>query len=59
MAKGTRIALVLVLAAAVGLAFVSSRPADAQGQTIKIGLLYDHTAPSRPPARSTAGAAPR
>ena len=45
MAKGTRIALALVLAAAVGLAFVSSRPADAQGQTIKIGLLYDHTGP--------------
>ena len=45
MAKGAQLVLALVLAVAVGLGFASARPADAQGQTIKIGLLYDHTGP--------------
>ena len=45
MSRGTRFLLALVLAAVVGLGFVSARSTDAQGQTIKIGLLYDHTGP--------------
>jgi branched-chain amino acid transport system substrate-binding protein len=45
MAKGVRLVLALVLAAAAVLGFVSARSADAQAQTIKIGLLYDHTGP--------------
>ena len=44
MAKRTRVVLALVLAAA-GLGLASAWPADAQGQTIKIGVLYDHTGP--------------
>jgi branched-chain amino acid transport system substrate-binding protein len=36
------LALVLVVALAVG---VPQPPADAQGQTIKIGVLYDHSGP--------------
>jgi len=45
MAKGTRFVLALALAAAVALGFASARSTDAQGQTIKIGLLYDHSGP--------------
>ena len=45
MAKGVRLVLALVLAAAAVLGFASARSADAQAQTIKIGLLYDHTGP--------------
>jgi branched-chain amino acid transport system substrate-binding protein len=45
MAKGVRLVLALGLAAAAVLGFVSARSADAQAQTIKIGLLYDHTGP--------------
>jgi branched-chain amino acid transport system substrate-binding protein len=45
MAKGVRLVLALVLAAAAVLGFASVRSADAQAQTIKIGLLYDHTGP--------------
>src|SRR3990170_7835029 len=43
--KVFRIVLVLLLIAGVGGGFASSRSADAQGQTIKIGLLFDHTGP--------------
>src|SRR6266851_1024704 len=43
--KTIRIALVLALVAAVALTTTPSRPADAQGQTIKIGILYDHSGP--------------
>jgi branched-chain amino acid transport system substrate-binding protein len=45
MAKGARLVLALALIAAVGLVLASSEPTMAQGQTIKIGLLYDHTGP--------------
>ena len=45
MAKGVRLVLALVLAASAVLGFASARSADAQAQTIKIGLLYDHTGP--------------
>src|SRR5262249_5429840 len=45
MAKGARLVLALALIAAVGLGLASTRPGAAQGQTIKIGLLYDHTGP--------------
>jgi branched-chain amino acid transport system substrate-binding protein len=40
-----RIALVLLLVAAVGGWVASGDMADAQAQTIKIGLLFDHTGP--------------
>jgi branched-chain amino acid transport system substrate-binding protein len=40
-----RIALALVLAAAVAVMTVPAPTADAQGQTIKIGILYDHSGP--------------
>jgi branched-chain amino acid transport system substrate-binding protein len=43
--KISRVVLVLVLAAAVALAAAPRPAADAQGQTIKIGILYDHTGP--------------
>src|SRR6266851_5969470 len=43
--KTIRIALVLALVAAVAVTAAPSRTADAQGQTIKIGLLYDHSGP--------------
>jgi branched-chain amino acid transport system substrate-binding protein len=45
MSKGARLALVLALAAAVGLGLAAAPLVDAQGQTIKIGLLFDHTGP--------------
>jgi branched-chain amino acid transport system substrate-binding protein len=45
MSKGVRFVLALVLAAAVGLGFAAARSTDAQGQTIKIGLLFDHSGP--------------
>src|SRR5262245_43856002 len=45
MAKGARLVLALVLSVAAGLGLASAQPASAQGQTIKIGLLYDHTGP--------------
>ncbi|HWC02367.1 MAG TPA: ABC transporter substrate-binding protein [Methylomirabilota bacterium] len=45
MAKGARFVLALALIAAVGLGLASARSVDAQGQTIKIGILYDHTGP--------------
>jgi len=45
MMKTHRIVLALVLLAAVGAVAAPQRVADAQGQTIKIGLLYDHTGP--------------
>ena len=40
-----RVLLALVLVAAVAVATVPGREAGAQGQTIKIGLLYDHSGP--------------
>ena len=43
--KVFRIVLVLLLIAGVGGWLASRDIADAQGQTIKIGLLYDHTGP--------------
>ncbi len=43
--KVSRIALITLLVAAVGGGFASRDLADAQAQTIKIGLLYDHTGP--------------
>jgi branched-chain amino acid transport system substrate-binding protein len=43
--KVFRIVLVLLLIAGVGGGLVSRDLADAQAQTIKIGLLYDHTGP--------------
>ena len=43
--KTTRIVLALILVAAVALVTVPPPAADAQGQTIKIGILYDHTGP--------------
>jgi branched-chain amino acid transport system substrate-binding protein len=45
MVKGARFVLALALIAAVGLGLASGRPVAAQGQTIKIGVLYDHTGP--------------
>jgi branched-chain amino acid transport system substrate-binding protein len=45
MSKGARLVLALVLAAAVMVGLASARSADAQGQTIKIGILFDHTGP--------------
>src|SRR5215510_4375224 len=43
--KAVRIALVLLLIAGTGVGLGSRDGADAQAQTIKIGLLYDHTGP--------------
>src|SRR3990170_5110552 len=43
--KVFRIVLVLLLVAGVGGGLASRDLADAQAQTIKIGLLYDHTGP--------------
>ncbi|HEV8585475.1 MAG TPA: ABC transporter substrate-binding protein [Methylomirabilota bacterium] len=43
--KSARIFLAVALALAVGALAVWSPRADAQGQTIKIGLLYDHSGP--------------
>jgi branched-chain amino acid transport system substrate-binding protein len=43
--KVTRVVLVLALALAVGLSASGATPAAAQGQTIKIGVLFDHTGP--------------
>ena len=43
--KPLRVVLVSLLVAAVGLLAWAGPGADAQGQTIKIGLLYDHTGP--------------
>ena len=43
--KTTRIVLTLILVAAVALVAAPGPTADAQGQTIKIGILYDHTGP--------------
>ena len=43
--KSLRIVLALALVGAVVGAGAAHRAADAQGQTIKIGLLYDHTGP--------------
>src|SRR5436309_8299088 len=40
-----RVLLALVLVALVATATPLSRSADAQGQTIKIGVLFDHTGP--------------
>jgi branched-chain amino acid transport system substrate-binding protein len=45
MAKSARLVLALALIAAVGLGFALARSTDAQGQTIKIGVLFDHTGP--------------
>jgi len=43
----TSLRAVLSLVLVVALVFTATppRPADAQGQTIKIGVLYDHTGP--------------
>jgi len=43
--KTLRIVLALLLVGAVALTATGSRSADAQGQTIKIGILYDHSGP--------------
>ena len=43
--KRLRLALALLLVAAVAATTTPSRVADAQGQTIKIGTLYDHSGP--------------
>ena len=43
--KDFRIALIMLLVAAVGGGLASRDLADAQAQTIKIGVLYDHTGP--------------
>lgn len=45
MVKGTRPVLVLALAATVLVGLAAAPVADAQGQTIKIGVLIDHTGP--------------
>jgi branched-chain amino acid transport system substrate-binding protein len=45
MRKTSVLALALVLVGAVVLAAVMGGRADAQGQTIKIGTLFDHTGP--------------
>jgi branched-chain amino acid transport system substrate-binding protein len=41
--KSLRVLLALALVGAVVLVTAPRPPADAQGQTIKVGLLYDHT----------------
>jgi branched-chain amino acid transport system substrate-binding protein len=43
--KVVRVSVALLLVLAVGVVAWSSPRADAQGQTIKIGILYDHTGP--------------
>jgi branched-chain amino acid transport system substrate-binding protein len=43
--KPLRLLLTLLLAVAVAVVAWSSPRADAQGQTIKIGILYDHSGP--------------
>src|SRR6195256_1676365 len=43
--KDFRIALIMLLVAAVGGALAARDLADAQAQTIKIGVLYDHSGP--------------
>src|SRR5947209_9862888 len=43
--KHRRVALALILVAAVAVVLGPHRRADAQGQTIKIGVLFDHTGP--------------
>jgi branched-chain amino acid transport system substrate-binding protein len=43
--KISRVVLAVMLVAAVALVGAPRPPADAQGQTIKIGTLYDHTGP--------------
>jgi branched-chain amino acid transport system substrate-binding protein len=43
--KPLRVLLALVLVGAVAVAAAPGPAADAQGQTIKIGLLYDHSGP--------------
>src|SRR5437660_10958798 len=43
--KTLRIVLALLLVGAVALTAAGSKSADAQGQTIKIGTLYDHSGP--------------
>jgi branched-chain amino acid transport system substrate-binding protein len=43
--KSVRIALALALVVAVAVTAVPRRAADAQGQTIKIGILFDHSGP--------------
>ena len=43
--KAMRVVLALVLAGAVALTVAPTPPAGAQDQTIKIGVLYDHTGP--------------
>src|SRR5438046_2079247 len=43
--KTLRTALALALVLAVAMTTAPSRTADAQGQTIKIGILYDHSGP--------------
>jgi len=43
--KSTRVALLLVLLLAAAVGASGTRPAAAQGPTIKIGVLFDHTGP--------------
>ncbi|MBI4254403.1 MAG: ABC transporter substrate-binding protein, partial [Candidatus Rokubacteria bacterium] len=43
--KTFRIVLALILVGVVAFATVPNPSADAQGQTIKIGILYDHSGP--------------
>src|SRR5213594_4968583 len=43
--RSLRVLLALVLVALVAVATVPQLPASAQGQTIKIGVLFDHTGP--------------
>ena len=43
--RSLRVALALLLVAAVAVTAVPPPGADAQGQTIKIGVLYDHSGP--------------
>src|SRR3990172_12806290 len=43
--KTFRIVLALILVGVVAFATVPNPAADAQGQTIKIGILYDHSGP--------------
>jgi branched-chain amino acid transport system substrate-binding protein len=45
MVTGTRPVLALALTAVVLAGLAAAPAADAQGQTIKIGVLYDHTGP--------------
>jgi branched-chain amino acid transport system substrate-binding protein len=45
MVKGARSLLALALVVAIAAVLAPARSGDAQGQTIKIGVLYDHTGP--------------